>query len=228
MSIILDTRERELIGILKDHPVKPLPVGDVWIGVSTEGESNGIVMERKTVADLEASLTDGRYREQRTRLLAFCNSNKARAVYCIEGSLDRLGGKKTQQELWQILNRLMFRYGVFVFQTESVSETAKYIETLSAQITKDSTVFVGEQLYYSDVTNFTKRGNKEDPKNFATAVLQQCPGVSIAVARSLMEKYKTLTAIIAAEPADLQTTKVGARSMGPVVAKRLWSLFHAE
>ena len=232
MSIILDTRERDLIPLLQtpQSVIKALPVGDCWIGISAEDQASsppgGLVIERKTVADLEASLTDGRYREQRTRLLAFCAEHKARALYCIEGPLDRLGGKKTQQELWCILNRLMLRYGVFVIQTDSIEDTAKYIRTLSSQLQQDPTVFQGTQLSYSDVTSFTKKGNKEDPTQFALAVLQQCPGISATAAKAILAEYKILPAVFEASTEDLQKIQVGARKLGPVVAKRLQSLFN--
>lgn len=237
MSIILDTRERDLIPLFQNlstaEPlIKALPVGDCWIGLSAEDTASsppgGLVIERKTVADLEASLTDGRYREQRTRLLAFCAEHKARALYCIEGSLDRLGGKKTQQELWCILNRLMLRYGVFVAQTESLQETAKYIQTLASQLTQDPSVFQGTTLSYSDVTSFTKKGNKEDPTQFALAVLQQCPGVSAAAAKAILGVYKTLPTVFATPVEELQKVQVGSRKLGPVVAKRLLSLFNSS
>ena len=94
-SLVLDSRERELIALMPTCPsaqlpvstssitvaqlpvstssitVAQLPVGDIWIG-SPETNEYAVVVERKAVADLESSLSDGRYREQRTRLLAFC------------------------------------------------------------------------------------------------------------------------------------------------------------
>jgi ERCC4-type nuclease len=227
MSIIFDTRERDLHTYFPECIKKALHVGDVWIGTSDDSiQPGGIVMERKTVADLEASLTDGRYREQRTRLLAYCQEKKARAVYCIEGNLDRLYGKNTKEELWKILNRLVYRYGVNVFQTESLADTAKYITTLSEQIQKDPSVFIGQQLSYSDVTTFTKKGNKEDPKSFCLAVLQQCPGVSLAVSKALLEHFKTFPGIFSASVEDLEKIVVGKRKLGTVVSKRLYSLLH--
>ena len=56
MTTCLDTRERDLIRLLPSFPVKQLPVGDIWIGE----QEGGLVIEHKAVADLEASLLDGR------------------------------------------------------------------------------------------------------------------------------------------------------------------------
>ena len=71
--MILDVRERELIPLLPQWTTKQIPVGDIWIGLSGEEiQPGGVVAERKSVRDFEASFLDGRYREQRSRLLAFC------------------------------------------------------------------------------------------------------------------------------------------------------------
>lgn len=106
LSIFVDDREHALISCLEASAgersadtssfIRHLPVGDIWIGVKGEESvtnicPNGIVCERKTVADLEASILDNRYREQRSRLISFCTEHKAHPCYIIEGSLDRSG-----------------------------------------------------------------------------------------------------------------------------------------
>ena len=48
LSCVVDIRERDLIPLLS-WPVKTLPVGDIWIGLSGEQIlPGGIVIERKT------------------------------------------------------------------------------------------------------------------------------------------------------------------------------------
>jgi len=222
--MILDIRERELITRLPDAPVQQLPVGDIWIG--NTDISGALVIERKTVADLEASLLDGRYREQRTRLLAFCAEKGGRAMYMIEGEMDRLGARMTKESLQKILNRLMLRYGVPVYHTRNIDETVKALMLLQTQHIMDPTVFQAETLSYSDVTTFTKRGNKDDPKQFALAALQQCPGVSVGIARAILEEFESLEGVFAAEESALAALKNGTRKVGPAVAKRLFALLH--
>ena len=224
MTILLDIRERALIQLLPSAPTAQLHVGDAWIGPIDM--SPAIVVERKTVADLEASLLDGRYREQRTRLLAFCAEKSARALYIIEGELDRLAGRMTQESLQKVLNRLMLRYSVFIVQTNTTEETAKILEGLQKQLEEDPTVFQGQTLSYSDVTTFTKKGNKDDPKQFALSALQQCPGVSVGIARAILEEYKTLEQVFQAEESQIAVLKNGTRKVGPAVAKRLFALLH--
>ena len=59
--LYIDTREIKLIELLQlqKENVRQLDVADIWIG---EGEM-GLVIERKSIRDLEASILDGRFKE---------------------------------------------------------------------------------------------------------------------------------------------------------------------
>lgn len=229
LTSILDTREHDLRNKLQ-WPTKALPVGDVWIGISGESLiAGGVVAERKSAADLESSILDGRYREQRTRLLSYCQTNGYRPLYIIEGDLDRINGRLQESALLKHLTRLTLRYGVSVLQTNSTAETAKLCQLLQDQIQADAKVFSSEEaakVQYTDTISVVKRGNREDPAVFASAVLQQCPGISAAGASAILEKFQTLTAIWNASVQDLSQVQVGKRKLGAVAAERLWKLFH--
>jgi ERCC4-type nuclease len=227
----IDTRERELLPLLAAWPSKTLPVGDIWIGLSGEEiATGGIVIERKTVADFEASIIDGRYREQRTRLVSYCQQHGGRPLYIIEGDMDRMLGKFSEQTLQKMLNRLMLRYGVPVIHTVSVEGTANACRLLATQIEEESTIFVATDagaLSYASTVTVSKRGNRDDPRNFALGVLQGCPGISCAAATAILDTFGTLSGVFAAEEAALATVLVGKRKVGPVVAKRLLGLLRS-
>jgi len=228
----VDTRERELIPLLSPWPSRTLPVGDIWIGLSGEEVTKGgVVIERKTTNDLEASILDGRYREQRTRLTTYCQQRGARPLYVIEGIMDRIWGKLSQETLQKYLNRLTLRYGVAVIHTDSVDATATLCRTLASQISAEPEVFVAADpaaLAYSSTVSVSKRGNKEDPKNFALCALQGCPGVSSAVADAILVSFgNSLAGVMAAEEEVIAAVVVGKRKVGPAVAKRLFTLLHA-
>ena len=235
---VCDTRERDLIPLLANVSVRALPVGDIWIGLSGEEVvaggivAGGIVAERKTVADLEASILDGRYREQRTRLLTYCQQRLARPLNIIEGAMDRIQGKFTETVLRKFLNRLQLRYGVAVIHTDCLDSTARLCGILLEQIQAEPTVFVqqdGAQKDYAHCVTVKKSTNKDDPRTFASLILQQCPGISATVADAILkggsESLKGVLALSEAEMAALPIT--GKRKVGPAVAKRLWSLLHA-
>jgi ERCC4-type nuclease len=233
---VCDTRERDLIPLLSNIPIRNLPVGDIWIGLSGENVlPGGLVIERKTVADLEASIKDGRYREQRLRLLTYCGETGARPLYIIEGNLDRLNTSRFQgNTLRKFLNRLQIRYSVPVIQTESLESTASSCAVLLDQWTNDNDVFKAEdgaKKDYAASVTIHKRGNKEDPAVFASMVLQQCPGVSAAIAKAILEKGAGggLTGAWGLSERDMAAVQVTAkRKVGPALAKRLWTLLHCD
>jgi len=231
ISCVVDTRERDLIPLLHPWPTRTIPVGDIWISLSGEDVCpGGIVAERKTTDDLEASILDGRYREQRTRLTTYCQQRGARPLYIIEGPMDRLWGKLTQETLQKYLNRLALRYGVSVMHTACLQATASLCQLLAEQISAEPAVFVSTDpaaLAYSSTVTVSKRGNKEDPKNFAACALQGCPGISAAAAEAILTAFVTLTGVMAADEAALTAVQVGKRRLGPAVAKRLFALLHA-
>jgi ERCC4-type nuclease len=226
MSIVLDTREHGLIGLFPETPTQQLPVGDCWIKTPTQ-EIPVLVIERKTTADFEASFLDGRYREQRTRLLAYCAEHKAKALYVLEGGLDGRRRSLERPALQKLVNRLVLRYGVAVLYTKSLEDTAETLRLLTSQIAEDPKVFEGEQLSYTDVMHTTKKANKDDPKAFACGSLQGCPGVSAKSATAIWEATGSWQKLLGMEEKALAEIKVGERRLGPAVAKRLWALLHS-
>ena len=231
VKAFVDTRERELIPLLSPWPARTLHVGDIWIGLSGEDVgAGGIVAERKTTDDLEASILDGRYREQRTRLTTYCQQRGARPLYIIEGMMDRLWGKLTAETMQKYLNRLALRYGVAVIHTEGTEATAALCKMLAAQIAADASVFVAADpaaLTYSSTVSVSKRENRDNPRNFAAAALQGCPGVSATAAEAVLDACGgTLAGVWAAEETALAIIVVGKRKLGPAVAKRLWNCLH--
>ncbi len=225
MTLVLDTREHGLIPLLSSATVEQLPVGDAWI--RDPSGNTLVVVERKTTSDFEASFLDGRYREQRTRLLSHCAEIKARPLYILEGGIDGRRRTLERSALQKLLHRLMLRYGVAVWHSTSLEDTAQTLTLLTAQVAEDPKVFEAETVSYTDVNKISKKSNQEDPRVFASACLQQCPGVSAKAADALLTAFGTLTKILEADEKSLADVKVGAKRLGPAVAKRLWGLLHA-
>jgi ERCC4-type nuclease len=227
---MLDDREHGLRELLP-WPVAHLPVADIWIGVSDlsgSASANGLMIERKSVADFEASILDNRYREQRSRLMTYATERKAHVVYIIEGELDRLGPHRlTKQALMKHITRLMLRYHIAVFQTACIKETAELCQILQDQITSDPTTF--EQpatMTYIETRGKTRESNSDDPQVFLATVLQACRGVSAAGAKAISAVYPNLDALMKATQEDFQQIQVGKQKFGQVKAQRLYSLLH--
>jgi ERCC4-type nuclease len=210
----LDTREGELIRLLQapQDIVKQLPVADIWIGI-TESNSiseGGLLIERKSIRDLEASILDGRYREQRGRLLASCHENKTQPMYIVEGSFSSGTGRLTKKALMKL------------------SETAELIQTLVEQWKEDPTSLqrTTEVVKVTDGIHVQKKANAMDPRQFAICCIAQCPGVSVKAAEQLVTTFGSLPGVLKASKEELEQVKVGVRKIGPVVSKRLYELLH--
>lgn len=219
--MILDAREHKLIELLPGATVQTLSVGDIWIG-----EEKGLIIERKSVADLEASILDGRYREQRSRCMATATERGASLVYIIEGLLR--GNRMTTTALQKHITRLCIRYHIPVLRTASVQETAALCSVLEEQWIADKTTF--EQpatMTYVETRGSTRQANTDDPLVFATSVLACCRGVSVAIAQELLRAFGSLDGVFAASVTALAGVKVGKQSFGKVKAERLHRLMHS-
>jgi ERCC4-type nuclease len=225
-SVRIDNREGALIASLClregggiPHDVAALHVGDIWIGCKSGEEKPALTLERKTYADLQASIMDGRYREQRGRLLAF----GARVAYILEGSPAMLRPPMTASSIEKIVSRLMFIHGIPVFRTADVAGTARLVETLAAQYAEDGdaafAAATGAQRQ-ADGIHVVKRGNTEDPRHFGVSALCLVHGVSTRIAEAWLDAIGPLGVVVAASEATLADVKIGTRRIGNAVAKR--------
>jgi ERCC4-type nuclease len=187
----VDTRERDLILAFQTHAplhkitVESLHVGDVVVG--------DIVLERKTLADLAASIKDGRYAEQKQRL-----SRETRVIVVIEGRMSYDDGldKKTQgianKGLVSAVLNSALRDGFVVMRTDSLIETLHLIVSISTRMDKYeafSNVFSAElanQEYQPNVIKSVKRENLTPDVAFLTQ-LCTVPQVSMKTAERLKE-----------------------------------------
>lgn len=228
----IDTRERDLVQLLQvaESNVIQLPVGDIWIGVTEKNtlSEGGLLIERKSMRDLEASILDGRYREQKGRLLAACQEFKGQPMYIIEGSLGSATGRLTKKALMKIIHRLIFHYQIPVMQTGSLQETAELIQALVEQWKEDPTSLqrTTDIVKVTDGIHIQKKTNAADPKQFAICCLAQCPGLSVKAAEQLIATFGSLSGVLECKPDVLEQVKVGNRKLGPVVSKRLYELLH--
>jgi ERCC4-type nuclease len=222
MSLRLDNREHALIELLKSESpdVQPLNVGDIWIMAA---DKPLLVLERKTYADFQASIMDGRYREQRGRLLAFGAESGARVGYILEGSAAALRPPMTAASIDKLVARLMYIHGIPVFRTDSVAGTAALAKTLAAQAAEDATCFANAATPQraTDGIHVVKRTNTEDPRHFAISFLCLAHGVSTKIAEAWLGAFGSVGAVLAASEDDLANVKNGAKRVGNAVAKRV-------
>lgn len=193
--LVLDTREVGLAAALTGQGVSfrvaPLSAGDFWIVDDSEPTAPPLLAaERKTFADFAASNTDGRYREQRARLMAMRGAGTA-VVYVLEGSWSvaesRRYGTLTEPSMKRLLARLTIRYGLPVLTADNMTATAQWCRVLLAQLRDDPTVFhpesgsiaestAGAMTAYTAALGVVKAANRT-PAAVAAAMLGAVPGL---------------------------------------------------
>lgn len=152
MIVKVDVRESDLlqqinqllinVPIFKNIVVKSevLPIGDIIIG---DDKEENLIIERKSVNDLLASIKDGRYEEQSYRLngSAYHNHN---IVYLIEGDVNKVNRFKSDNAqasekltLYSAMFSLNYYKGFSVFRSFSLGETATIICNMAYKLGKD-------------------------------------------------------------------------------------------
>jgi len=232
MRVILDERERDLylacenIVVSNQTYVKlskeVLPLGDVY--VKTDEEKDVLIIERKSIPDLLASIKDGRYGEQSYRLIHSSGFPLHSIVYIIEGSISQLRTPMERKIVYSALASLNYFKGFSVIRTGSLAETAEYIVWMCDKIERN--FLKGEFPYYlqavrepriinddepqnvlrvadSNPANYctvVKKVKKENvsPENIGEIVLCQIPGISSISAIAIMQKFGTFPQLLKA------------------------------
>ena len=219
MEIILDCRERDLFNSctsliktnenFKDIKLssKNLELGDIII---KNAENGLLIIERKSISDLVASIKDGRYTEQSFRLNALEHHNH-NIMYLIEGSV----GKYTEKQMvFSAMFSMNYYKGFSVFRSFNLDETAYIVCNAALKIKKEKSK---EPFYKNSAVVSTPQSDncdeeKEEPKycsvikkqknanitpdNFGEIVLCQIPSVNSVTAIAIMKEYKTINNLI--------------------------------
>jgi ERCC4-type nuclease len=184
MNLFVDYREKAILSRLKAE-TKSLILGDICI--EKDGQDI-VIIERKTVSDLAASICDGRYQEQSFRLLE-STLPPHRIVYVIEGSLDS-PQSITKKALMSSIMSLWFTKGFSVVQTASIDETVEFIEQLYEKTCKEPS----DPKDYVTTLKIKKK-DKLTPETVDILMLSQIPSVSTVTAKALLQKYGTIFAL---------------------------------
>lgn len=203
-KLVIDYREAALLEHLRDtYPelefeTENLPVGDIMLRVE---EKPLFIIERKTVLDLVASIKDGRYRDQKHRLKQAIAPN--RCLYLIEGRLPASGGDTGNgkisnlsiKSIYGSLIHTMVRDGNFVYRTDSLVETATFINDLCVRWQSLSE----DWFDINDPTpsnlepplKIKKRGDIDVTSCFEFQ-LAQIPSISVNKAKIITNTYPTM------------------------------------
>jgi ERCC4-type nuclease len=193
MKLILDNREGSLIETFRErHPdisfeVQSLDLADIEIRGSQEQR---FLLERKSIRDLAASLNDGRFKDQKDRLLGVLEREPKSAIgYVIEGGMrgndtDRIQGRITLGMLRSLLFTIQFKYRIPVVFTTNVRDTASWINRFCKLLVKKPDfcpVGSGSNAgcsSYKTLMPAPVRNRANDSQSIAIAMLTTISGVS--------------------------------------------------
>jgi ERCC4-type nuclease len=185
------------LGILTiNHEIKSerLPLGDIILHDPTQ-EKDIVLFERKTLADLAASIRDGRYKEQSFRLIesaAATGFSTHHIIYIIEGDLSRYDDRHTQitkTALQSAMVSLMYYKGFSVIRTMNVGETADFVLHFADKVSKEGPLSVADTAAYSEVSAKKEKRDYITRENIGEIMLAQVPGVSAKTASAILSKY---------------------------------------
>jgi len=195
MAVIsVDTRECKLRELLEKNGeafvTKALELGDILI----EHPKRQILIERKTIADFHASITDGRYKNQKLRLLEWRNKadeGRKNIIYLFE---EKHGDNK-DRSYWGALVNMILRDNIGVIQCDGMVRTAQIITDIKKKLDEDKFDELEGGGKNISLEGYAK-GKYNTPKHCYLGQLSLIPGVSSAIAEKISEKYPNMRALL--------------------------------
>tara|TARA_Y100000768_G_scaffold221874_2_gene167228 strand:+ start:41 stop:724 length:684 start_codon:yes stop_codon:yes gene_type:complete len=223
MDIIIDTRELDIIKLLENKNIyfkkEQLLVGDI---IYKKNDEIIYIIERKTINDLGASIKDGRYKEQKARLLSHYDATKV--FYLLEGYIDRSKNLDKKSVLGSMIN-ILFRDNIKIINTVNLIQTVDVIEQIKTKYMAGKFIEGASVGNYTDTIKLNKKENMT--KELCNIIqLATIPGVSKTTGTTIMENYKTLQHLIEEYKINgelmLKDLVLGKKKLGKVLSKRIY------
>lgn len=223
IEIYIDNRERDLIKLFNENNndiiLKNLDVGDI---VYKENDEIIYIIERKTFNDLGASIKDGRYKEQKMRLLSNSNEN---VFYILEGNMDMCNTLNNKALLGSIIN-MTFRDNIKLIFSSDLNQTYKILLQIKEKFNNGKF----SKITNDNINNYTssiKLNKKENMTKLNCNIIQLAtiPGVSKKVGSIILENYNTIDNLINEYKIHgeymLKEIIIGKRKLGKVLSKKI-------
>lgn len=193
----IDYREHVIIDLIKvgdftEYETINLPIGDFVI---KKNDEIVLVIERKTINDLCASITDGRYSEQKQRLIESVG-DPSKIIFIIEG-------KKIQSKFSRIpvktmnsaIINLIFKHNFKVIFTETSDDTLENVVLLYNKV-KNNELELNQTKSSSTLRVKLIKKSDNNNKNSFINQLGVITGVSLSTASKIKEKYNSMSNLI--------------------------------
>jgi len=212
MELIIDHREKDIKEYFISKQVENVSYQNLDIGDIIFKKNNEIVVliERKSLFDFADSFKNGRYREQKIRIL---NSNlpKSKIIYLIEGRMEKIVGTKInglpKTTLISTLISLMIKDNIKIYQTADIKETCFFIHKILYKMKKNPELLNKTQtdptMDYLSTIKLKKKENLT-PEICYLAQLSQIPGISNNIAKTIYNIFPNMIELCKAMEKDNQ------------------------
>lgn len=176
MKLLIDNREpqqiikyinalNEMAKVKIVIEITRLDIGD-YILFDEEKNKNLIIIERKSLQDLESSIKDGRYNEQSFRLNQSITPNH-NIIYLIEGNIINHRNQNFKSTLYSSLFSLNYYKGFSVFNSVNLVETGEIIYNFANKMLREKNKpgFYTERWVANTVNNVTDNTIEMEKKN---------------------------------------------------------------
>jgi len=209
MQLLVDAREPKSLvanlNVLKEKSnidvsiiQKNLTIGD-YIFYDEINSKELLIIERKSLADLESSIKDGRYKEQSFRLNESPLHNH-NIIYLLEGAIINYKNVEFKSTLYSTLFSLNYYKGFSVINVLNQNESCDLLLAIASKLIREnkpgfycqpltSTNLVNPE--YSVILKSTKKSHITKD-NIFTIMLKQIPGISNVSALALVSEFKTM------------------------------------
>lgn len=219
-TVTIDTRERALIRSLDEHGasgyiVRSLPLGDVQC---TYYDGTGWLLERKTAHDFAASICDGRYFEQRSRLY---NENDFKVVFVIEGDLQL---SVMHKHMLSSIVGVERNGRAQIYRTWNVTETVELIGVLVAKLQLSRiSLDTSPSGIAPPKTTLSKRKRESSPRTVFKRMLMCIPSISESIAGRLVDEFGSMSNLqhALANESPFRHITLSRGKLGSVRVKRL-------
>lgn len=193
IKLVIDIRENAIREKCPEWTTAQLDLGDFQIKL---GDQVKFIIERKTLADLEASVKDNRHREQKLRAMEFCRCNGAKYFLLLEGCHKFSFGQANKLLSSCIINT-MFRDDISIIYTKNLDETVTFLECLLQKLIEKPEVYFSpkaEGQIESEYRDALVKQKKKENSSQNCLIMQLCavPGISIKKAEAILSTHSDI------------------------------------
>ena len=190
---------------------KNLDIGD-YIFYDEVSAKELLIIERKSLSDLEASIKDGRYSEQSFRLNETTLHNH-NIIYLLEGAIIKYN-PKFRNTLYSSLFSLNYYKGFSVINVLNQTETGDILLAFASKLLREN-----KPGFYNDLSNNENSNNENNSTNYISTLktakkshinsdnifqlmLMQIPGISNVSALALANEFQKMENLLNALKSD--------------------------